>query len=411
MAMKRRAGGFPPLRRTAGRRKLGEYIRTLSLDMRKNGLPKVLGAFAAILAADAVIVFLVERAAGNGAFGDLWDGLWWSFVTNITVGYGDKVPASPGGRGIAMGFMLASFAASALASGTIASLFVERRIREGKGLLNVSARGHALLLGWNRNAETVLGSFKASGGKGAKSVIVLVNGSEGDWFDGLKSRFPSLELRFVRGDFANEAVLRRADASRAKAAIIIPDESGGASQANADDRTVLAALALRSMNPGAAISAEVMKPESEGHLRRAGVDGIVLSGEFSGYLLSSSGSSRGVPEAARRLLTPAATGPLRNEAMPRELVGRTFLEASDWFIRNGRGVLLGVLSGERGVSLQDLVSDDSSAIDDFIKRKFREASIPMDDPAAESGDVRLAPGPAYLIRAEDEAFVVGGGAR
>jgi voltage-gated potassium channel len=388
---------------------VGRYLRDLSADLRKTGLYRIALIFAAFIAFDAIVVYLIERASGNEQFRNLMDGFWWSFVTNATVGYGDKAPISQGARLVAMFFMLACIVVTAIISGTVASIFVERRIREGKGLQDIIARGHVILCGWNRNAANIVESVRLAS-ESKRTALVLLNESEEDWFDGIKSRFPSMDLRYVRGDFTNESMLKRAAVDRAKAVLIVPDESGKNVQANADERCILAALAVKSLNPDAKVSAEILRPESESHLKRAGVDDIVLNGEFSGYLLSSSFGSRGVPEAARRMLTPGKGELVRNAQIPPQLVGKPFLEASEWFMRNGKGLLIGILSEEKRVSLDDLVSNDSSAIDDFIRRKFQEADISLDDGSEAATDVRLNPGPDYLIRDTDLAFVVGQGA-
>ena len=103
----------------------------------------------------------------------------------------------------------------------------------------------------------------------------------------------------------------------------------------------------------------------------------------------------------------AGQGPRLKEAtLPAALVGKTFAEASAWFLSNGKGVLVGVLSEEKGVSLDDLLGDNSNAIDSFIKRKFMEAEINLAAEASAGSEVRLAPGPDYQFKEGDLAFVV-----
>ena len=398
--------GPAPAERGEGRlRDLAKRGSLLWADIQHANLVGIFGSFAAAVLVSALVVWLIEGGAHETMFKTFFDGVWWAVVTLATVGYGDKYPLTVAGKIAGMAAILSGMVITALISGTVASIFVERRIREGKGLQELRLKNHLIIGGWNPNAAAVLADLEAM--DGAKGLpVVLVNWMEAEAFDAEKARFPGLDLRFVRGDFTQETVLKRASAGSARACVVVPDSTGENSLNNADERTILGCLAIRSLNPDIEVSAEILHPESEQHLSRAKVDNIVVGGEYSGYLLSSASISKGLPRAARRLLTPGAGPRLKETALPSPLVGKTFAEASAWFMANGKGVLVGVLSEEKGVSLEDILGDGTSAIDGFIKRKFQEAQINLAAETSAGSNVRLAPGPGYVLREGDLAFVV-----
>lgn len=383
---------------------LSDKWSSLKNDAARANLPRLLLFFLAAVGAGAVLVHLAEADWEDGMFARLFDGFWWSVVTIASVGYGDKYPRTDVGRAFAILLILSGVVLTSLISGTIASIFVERRIREGKGLRDVKLKRHILICGWNPKARNVLEGVSGSE-EAARTPVVLVSQMESDLFDDLKTRFPGLDLRFVRGDHTQEAVLRRASAGSARACILLPDETGSGGSSNADERTIMACLAVKALNPEIHVSAEILKPESEQHLVRAQADDVIVNGELSGHLLSAAGFEPGLPGAARRLFSGESR--LRQSPIPPALVGRTFRDASGWYLSEKSAVLVGVLSKGRGMALEDLLSDDSSAIDAFIKRKFQEAELDLSRETGTGDEIRLAPGPDYVIRDTDWAFTVG----
>jgi voltage-gated potassium channel len=60
------------------------------------------------------------------AIGGFRDSLWWAVVTVTTVGYGDIVPESTGGRIVAGVLMLAGVSAIPITTSLVVSVFVSR---------------------------------------------------------------------------------------------------------------------------------------------------------------------------------------------------------------------------------------------------------------------------------------------
>ncbi len=54
-----------------------------------------------------------------------------------------------------------------------------------------------------------------------------------------------------------------------------------------DQKTLLAALAVKSLHPKIRITAEIILPENRTHLERAHVDDIVIRGEYDSSLIAS----------------------------------------------------------------------------------------------------------------------------
>ena len=73
----------------------------------------------------AIVAAILEWAIDPG-IGSFRDSLWWAVVTVTTVGYGDVVPTSSGGRLVAALLMLAGVSAIPITTSLVVSVFVSR---------------------------------------------------------------------------------------------------------------------------------------------------------------------------------------------------------------------------------------------------------------------------------------------
>lgn len=127
--------------------------RMLSLEGMKYAAMVALGT---IIVGGAVFAG-VEQDQGISS----WDGIWWAITTVTTVGYGDIVPHSTGGRIIGISIMLVGIGFVALLTAFIADRFINLSVEtEAKEdlilaeLQAISARLDALEAGVSRMPQT-----------------------------------------------------------------------------------------------------------------------------------------------------------------------------------------------------------------------------------------------------------------
>ncbi len=102
----------------------GEHVRRV---VRRRAVAYPLGAALMASAAIALAMPLIERGAANASIVTFGDGLWWGATTVTTVGYGDAVPVTPFGRGLALALMLVGITSFGIVTASVAAYLVEER--------------------------------------------------------------------------------------------------------------------------------------------------------------------------------------------------------------------------------------------------------------------------------------------
>ncbi len=372
--------------------------------LRGNGLLTsllpVLGAIVAVAIVGAVLVYAAEAHHDN--INSFWDAVWYTVVTMTTVGYGDIVPKSVLGRIAGIIVMLAGISVISLLTATISSIFVEQKILENRGLRQIKLKGHTIICGWNQRIQNLLEALNSTP-QDRRAGVVLVNEMPPERMDEILSEYSNLNIKYVYGDYTKEPTLSRANVKEASAAIILPDLSQ--TGVPRDDRTLPAALTVRSLRRDIRVYAHIIDRENLTHLKRAGVDDVIVSDDHVGFLLASEITSPGIAQAVAKMLNSENGSRLRREKIPGELVGKKFADVQEFFRIQRNGIAIGLVAEEEAVKLSDILSSDYSAIDSFIERKFKAAGIDM----MEKGGVHLNINPPldYIVHEKEDAIVIG----
>jgi voltage-gated potassium channel len=349
------------------KKSVASFIRTLQRER----------VFGLIL---ALVVILVLASIGFTVFepaeGPWWTrfgrALWWGMVTLTTVGYGDVVPVTFMGRLVGLTLMIIGFLSLSLVTATVASVFIERKFRQEKGLEAVKSTQHILILGWPEDAEALLDQLLKR--LPVNIAVVLINKASPEQMDAIKEKYPQNAVFYLRGDYSREEILMKANVQEAFKAIILADRQPGETAAQVDQRTLFTALTLKALHAKIRIMAELLRPENRTYLERAGAEEVLIRGQYDSSLLAGAIASPALFRIYTSLLTGDGQG-LWDVEIPSRFHGRPLSVLSAYLQEANQGILIGIYTEGRTLSLEDLLSEEPSPIDDFIRRKFAETEM------------------------------------
>jgi voltage-gated potassium channel len=108
-------------------------------------------------------------------------------------------------------------------------------------------------------------------------------------------------------------------------------------------------------------------------LRKARADEVLVSDSYAGYLLASHVLSPGIPQAVDLLFSNDVPVKFQRFDLPVHEVGKTYKIVKDKVEAAHDFICIGFGRETEAVNLADILSDDYSYLDQFIKTKFEQA--------------------------------------
>ncbi len=351
----------------------------------------------------AIAVLAVEYKDSSSVIKDFFDAIWWSLVTITTVGYGDLVPITFWGRIIGIIFIFLGFTIFSIFTAFIASSFIDKKIKERKGLNKITEKNHILICGWNNSAKKILDYISRLDPAEIPNIVLVNELDEGD-FSALQNHYPDLQIKFIIGDFTNQEILLKANIKDAKHIILLFDESK-ANSTPSDERTIIAAHNIIYMKLKGKISIQLHDEKYLSNIRREKISNVVIYDNLGGNLLGNSTINPTIPDFIQEVLKSNDGKGFKEIHIPTSFVNKPFEELS-LFLKEERDLLvLGIVSVLPEVSIEEIISDDSSSIDQFIKSQFEQSGKKFKTDKAKNR-VKLKPENDYIIQEKDKAIVL-----
>ena len=244
-----------------------------------------------------IVLFMVISTFGFFIFESkmqkmtIFDAFWWAFVTITTVGYGDLTPITFVGRIIASLMMVIGIGSFGFITAGVASVFVDKMLRERKGMVNHKIKNHIVIFGWNKKTRTIIKELKGEGLE--NEIMVISNIEEIDMED---------DIYFVHGEETDDTVLERANVKDSYLAIVLSDERINEDQM-IDAKSVLICMALDKINTNIHIVAEVKEEKNIPHFERANVNDYIVSSQINSKIITRGALYKNVSNAIKELMT------------------------------------------------------------------------------------------------------------
>ncbi|WP_457600459.1 ion channel [Hydrogenivirga sp.] len=230
--------------------------------------------FVLFFIASLVIMYSLERGAGNPKVNTFFDALYLVVITMTTVGYGDITPVTPEGKLLSMFLGAGGLFIFSISIATISAGFFNYIQMLKLGMISFKdMKNHIVICGWNETAQVIIENLSPLG----RDIVVITQ----------QEIKPPEGVHYKKGDFGREDVLEDAGVGKAHMVIILAEKLPGFSEDSIDARTILTGMQVRDMNRSATLVLEILLRENAKLIKRRRIaDYLIIGGEMLGVIIS-----------------------------------------------------------------------------------------------------------------------------
>jgi len=295
----------------------------------RHHLWKILTAIVVIWLVSGTALYFAERGT-NPEYKTMRESLWNVWVTLFS-GL-NNAPSSRVGRLVIAAVLVFGVALAGLFTASVASILIERSLRR-REVATLAMSDHLVLCNWSPRALDWIREVHSGIVTDQRPVVIVHDTPDEVVLPDTQDEAAFNDVYIVKGDPANEVILRRAKVAHAHAVVILADERQAQ---HADGKTIVCCIAVKNVcgperQPN--IVAECQDPKYRLHMRKAGADEVISAADFGLRLMVRAALFPGMTRVYQELLS------VRRDAnemylvpVPAPLVGVDFVAAANVFL-------------------------------------------------------------------------------
>ncbi|OQX53086.1 MAG: hypothetical protein B5M53_07415 [Candidatus Cloacimonas sp. 4484_209] len=298
----------------------------------------------------AIVLWGVEHREDPEDFGNV-SKCFWNIAVYLFSGLDSGVPQTTAGRITVTIILVLSLGIVGVFTGTIASIFVERRIGGRRFMPPQKLSGQVVICNWNEKGIDIVKELRAKVLKEKRPIVIISDRIEETFLPELDELEEFKNVYIVKGNPSNSLNLKRGNVSNAFSCIILSEKNAGA---YADAQSILIAMTIKQLcsdegKQKVHIVSEAVSKSNFEHLKMAGCDEIVSAGDFALRLIAQSALTHGLSKVYSNLVTVSEeTNEIYQLPVPTEYYGKTFEELGKDILKkrdvSNPAILIGVKS-------------------------------------------------------------------
>lgn len=235
------------------------------------------------------LLVVIESKSELTSINNLWDSFWYSIVTLATVGYGDKIPTTFGGKIIGLVFVFGSITVLGAVIGKVTDFISDMRERKKMGYNGTKFENHVVIIGLNAFAKHIIKTLLDAH---QKVAVVTDNKAEVDL---LYERYGNERFFILYSDIDDYESFKKVNIEKSK--FVHP-------ALNSDTEELVMILNLKDYYPELKFIVVLEETNLKKTFHSAGVTYVLSKSEFASKLMASFIFEPAVADLTTDLITP-----------------------------------------------------------------------------------------------------------